>query len=217
VTISKFEKKALETVESALDGRIGVAEAAHALLPFLRMQPDFTLREDFDLIRAVASETDHLPIGRVRELWHTDSLREKDRELVRYDALWHEQMVSACQRIRRMLLLRKLVVNRHLNVAERQSIRPVRRKEVVAILRSLMSATSVFPAEGCEGIAFEGASIGLMSSGAQLILSRNDPIQPQTIAERRVERYDNVEAAIEAFIDHEWRDGIDGIALEPTT
>jgi len=217
VTISRLEEQAFETVESALGGRIGVAEAANALLPFLRMHPDFASKEDFDLIRAIASETDHLPIGRVRELWDTDSLLEKDRELARCDGLWQEQVRSACERIRRTLLLRKLVVNRHLNVAERRSIGPVRRQEVVAILRSLMLATSVFPTEGREGVAYEGASIGLVSSGAQIILSRNDPIRPKTIAERRIERYENVEAAIEAFINYEWRDGIDGIPLEPIT
>lgn len=214
VTIPRIEEQALETVESALDGQISTVEAACALLPLLAMTRDLVSDEDFDLLRAIESETDHLPIGRVREHWHPDSLQEKDRELARYEGFLHEQMISTCQHIRRTLLLRKLVIDRHLNVAERRVVVPVRRQEVAAILRSILRADSVFPAAGREGIAYEGATIGRISSGVQITLSRNDPVHPQVIADRRVEHYDDLDTAIEAFIDWEWSEGIDGVLIE---
>jgi hypothetical protein len=216
MTNNQSEERALETVDSALDGRIGIVEAAHALLPLLRMNSDLASQDDFNLIRAVESETDDLPIGQVRDHWHPDSLIEKDREIARSDGLWRKPMMLARQRIRRTLLLRRLVRNRHLNVAERQIVGSVRRHEVLAILRSLLIANSVFPPEGREGFVYEGASIGLVSSGAQIMLSRADVIHPQRIAERRIERYEDLDAAVEAFVDLEWSQGIDGIPIEPS-
>ncbi|MGA9673334.1 MAG: hypothetical protein WBQ94_29355 [Terracidiphilus sp.] len=181
------------------------------------MDSDLASKEDLDLICGIASETDDLPTGRVREHWHPDSLREKDCELARCEELWHEKMLLTCKRIRRTLLLRKLVVNRHLDVAERQFVGLVRTREVAAILRSLVLADSVFPAEGREGFAYEGVTIGRVSCGAQIIFSRTHALHPQSIAERRVERYEDLDAAIQAFIDHEWGEGIDGIPIEPTS
>jgi hypothetical protein len=218
MAVNRSAERALETVESALGGRIGMVEAAHALLPLLRMNSDFASQDDFDLIRAIESETDDLPIGRrVREHWHPNSLREKDRELVRCEGLWHEQMESACQRIRRMLLVRMLVLNRHLSVAERQLLGPVQKREVASILRSILRGDGVFPAEGREGFAYEGVIIGRVSSGAQITHSRTYADRPQIIAERRVEHYGSLDAAIEAFIDCEWAEGIDGVPIiEPS-
>jgi len=213
--MNRLEEKALEIVESALAGRTGVIEAAHSLLPILRMNADLAPQEDFDLMRAIESETDDLPVGRVREHWHPDSLREKDLEIARCEGIWHELVISNCQRLRRTLLLRKLIVDGHLNVAERELVIPVRRQEVAAIIHSILRADSVFPAKGREGFAYEGATIGLVSSGAQITYSRNHPVHPQLVAGRRVERYEDLDAAVEAFIDCEWRKGIDGIPIEP--
>lgn len=189
-------------------------ETAHILLPVLSRYSDLVSPEDFDLIRAIESETDHLPIGRVRQLWHPDSLQEKDREIARCESFWHEQMKSTCRRVRRALLLRKLVVNRHLNVAERALVVPVQRKEVATIVSSILHASSVFPEEGREGVAYEGTTIVRTTSGVQIVLSHSHPIHPRIIVERRVMRYGSLDEAIEAFIDYEWSKGIDGILLD---
>jgi hypothetical protein len=215
--MNRSEAQALETVEFALDGRMSIVESAHALLPLLAMNSDLASLEDFNLIRAIESETDDLPIGRVREHWHPDSLREKDRELARCERLWRERMISMCQRLRRTLLLRKLIVDRHLNVAQRQIVAPVRRQEVVVILCSILREDSVFPAEGREGLAYEGATIGRLSSGAQITHSRSYASHPQMVAEHRVYHYEDLDAAIEAFIDSEWSGGIDGISIEASS
>ena len=102
----------------------------------------------------------------------------------------------------------------HLSVTERQFVVPVRRQEVVAVLRSILQADSVLPAKGRDGIAYEGAIIGQVSFRAQITLSRNGPVHPQTIVECRAEHYDDLNAAIEAFIDCEWSKGIDGVLIE---
>lgn len=83
----------------------------------------------------------------------------------------------------------------------------------MAILHSILREDSVFPAEGREGLAYEGATIGLFSSGAQITHRRTHPLHPETVAERRIDNYNDLEAAIEAFIDSEWNKGIDGLSI----
>lgn len=216
VTINQFEERGLQMVQSVLDGQTGAVEAAYTLRALLLMNPDLATQEDCKLMTAIVSETDHLPIGPVREHWHPDSLREKDREIARCDAHWHEQMVSACQCIRRTLLVRKLVVKRHLNVSERQLVGFVVRQEVKPMLRSLLLTDSVYPDEGREGFDYEGTILGRVSSGAQVIHCRTHAVHPQTVSERRIEHYRDLDAAIEALIDYEWSEGIDGIPIRPS-
>jgi hypothetical protein len=211
MAIQREEERGLQTVQAVLDKQMSILEAAHGLLPLLQMNPALASQDDFNLVRAIASETDDLPIGRLRELWHPDSLAEKDREIKRLERLWHEQVLSACERIRRMLLLRKLVLDRHLSLSERHIVGVVARQEVVAILKSLLLTEGVFPIEGREGFGYEGTFVGRVSSGAQLIRTRTYPANPHAVAEHRVDHFQNIDAAIEAFIDCEWNNGIDGI------
>jgi hypothetical protein len=45
------------------------------------------------------SESDHLPIGAVRELWNPQVLLEKDREIANMEAQWKYRVVAACKAI----------------------------------------------------------------------------------------------------------------------
>lgn len=212
--MNRPEEQALKIVESALAGSITAIHAAHAIRPFLTQHAEFIEQRDIDLIRAIESESDALPTGREREHWHPDSLREKDREMERCARIWQEAMMNACQRIRRILLLRKLIIHLHLNVAERRHVIPVRKSEVLNVIRAIMQADGVFPAEGKHGAAYEGAVLERMQNGARIVLSRTDPIHPEKIVERRVDNYDDLNIAIERFIHIEWSKGIDGIEIE---
>lgn len=205
------EERGLQIVQEVMDGQMSILEAAHRLLGPLQINPALASQDDFDLIRGIDSEVDDLPIGQVRELWHPDSLAEKDHEIKRLESLWREPMLSACERIRRTLLLRKLVLSRHLSVPERRMVGVVARQEIASVLKSLLLADGYFPLEGCEGFGYEGASLGKVSSGVQLIRTRTYAAAPQTVAERRVDHFQDPDAAIEAFIDCEWNEGIDGI------
>jgi len=196
-----------------LGEEMSILEAAQDLWALLRVNPALASQSDFDFMRAISSETDDLPIGRVREHWHPDSLSEKDHEIRRLESLWREQMLRACERIRRILLLRKLVLDRHLSVSERPILGAVARQEVAAIVKSLLLADTVFPIEGREGFGFEGAFLGLTSSGIQLVSSRTYATNPRVVAERRVVHFKDIDTATEAFINSEWINGIDGIPL----
>jgi hypothetical protein len=47
----------------------------------------------------------------------------------------------------------------------------------------------------------------------QIIWERAYPWDPFTVAERRTETFEELDAAVEKFIDSEWKAGIDGVKL----
>ncbi len=51
------------------------------------------------MVIAIESETDDLPIGKVRSEWDEHALAEKYGEIERCEALWRESMKGACERI----------------------------------------------------------------------------------------------------------------------
>jgi len=93
------DREIVQRVAEALDGQTGVIDAARILLPLLRRLPGLPSEEDFNLIRATVSETDDLPLGRVREHWDPAVLARKDRETARCESLWRVQFRGACERI----------------------------------------------------------------------------------------------------------------------
>ena len=95
----RARERSLQIARSILDMRIGILEGVRALLPLLHSDPDFASQEDCNLFQGVASETDDLPIGKVRIEWHPDYLPEKDQEIARCEDLWRDQIRSACERI----------------------------------------------------------------------------------------------------------------------
>jgi len=48
---------------------------------------------------AIESETDHLPLGPVRQYWAKDSLTKKDDEIHAVDLFYREQALTAAQNI----------------------------------------------------------------------------------------------------------------------
>jgi hypothetical protein len=92
-------ERSLQIVHFILDRRIGILEGVHALLPLLHSDPGIASQDDYNLFRGIESETDDLPIGKVRKEWHPDYLPEKDQEIARCEDLWRGQIRSACERI----------------------------------------------------------------------------------------------------------------------
>jgi hypothetical protein len=101
-----------------------------------------------------------------------------------------------------------------LNVSERHIVGAVSRQEVAAIVKSAFLTDGIFPSEGREGYGYEGTFLGRLSSGAELVRSRTYATNSQAGAERRVDHFQDIDAAIEAFIDCEWNKGIDGVPFK---
>lgn len=95
---SRERKGVLSIAQSVLSVRLQVIEAAWAIYPFVDSVPEL-FGEDWRIFSAVRSETDHLPLGELRELWHPDVLPVKDAEFARCQERWREQVRAACERI----------------------------------------------------------------------------------------------------------------------
>lgn len=81
-----------------LEGRLSALEAAVELAPFERNVP-VELREILTDMVAVSSETDAIPFGARRELWHPDVRAREDEKHDRAQA-WAEPMVrAACEKL----------------------------------------------------------------------------------------------------------------------
>lgn len=79
-----------------LKGRLGVIETARAMLP-LAYWTKVEGEPEFLLFRAIASETDDLPVGDVREHWATDALEREDLRIEAAEEFWREKALSAAE------------------------------------------------------------------------------------------------------------------------
>jgi hypothetical protein len=64
-------------------------------------------RDEFRAFILVDCETETLPVGRVRELWHSDVLDEQDREIARAEELYREHIEKACRKVIELYRLRE--------------------------------------------------------------------------------------------------------------
>lgn len=97
--LTRDREKMRHIAQAVLDGQTSVIEAARIMLPLLHRSPALASQEDFNFIRGIDSETDDLPVGRVRELWAPLALASKDREIAQCESLWRDQFRAACERI----------------------------------------------------------------------------------------------------------------------
>ncbi|WP_369059804.1 hypothetical protein ABOZ73_00340 [Caulobacter sp. 73W] len=97
--MDQFLRTALISITTDfLEGRISPLEAAIALAPFEDdVAPE--LRECIADMVLVSSETDAIPVGSRRDLWHPD-VRAREDEKHDSAQAWAEPMVRAtCQRL----------------------------------------------------------------------------------------------------------------------
>ena len=79
-----------------LNGAIGIVAGAREIA---RMQFVSTTQYDRDVLVfvGIASESDHLPLGEIRQQWAPEALRVKDEELQSYEARVRERAFRACE------------------------------------------------------------------------------------------------------------------------
>jgi len=92
-------RRAQQITQEVVNRQMGAVEAAYVLLPILHRHPELATQDDLNLVIAIGSETDDLPLGSVRELWDPNALIEKDREIARCNELWGDKLRGVCGRI----------------------------------------------------------------------------------------------------------------------
>ena len=93
------QQRVVEVASAILRGELGVIEGSR-LLCALRFRVS-TLDHDPDFLPFVGidSETDHLPIGEVRQLWASDALVRLAPEIQAAEDHWRQWAFTAAQRL----------------------------------------------------------------------------------------------------------------------
>lgn len=99
----KHRRKVRALAQRIIDGKVGIIEGSRQILLY---QTWLHAREDetFDVFRAIDSETGHLPIGKVRDHWSPDALKEKDKEIKEVEDFYRESAIRAAIRVREKYL-----------------------------------------------------------------------------------------------------------------
>ena len=120
----------------------------------------------------------------------------------------------------REALLEKLLVSLHLSVPERQTLgtTPIDAEEIAVVVKRLLERNGVFPSHATSWkpgeTVFEGFFLVKHQDGTVTMnWQRSNPVRPTELADRGSAKFDDVDAAITAFIQREWSNGIDGIPL----
>ncbi len=84
MNISAKEKNELiNTLNMIISEKINMLEGVRNIV-HLRHNADLKDKEIFDYFIAIDSETDHIPLGKAREHWNKDALKNIDAELDEY-------------------------------------------------------------------------------------------------------------------------------------
>jgi hypothetical protein len=110
-------------------------------------------------------------------------------------------------------LIDRLITTGHLNVPDRKSLAHLGRNEVFAAVRVRLERDGFFPPNaGIEGWVYEGPFIRRSENRRYVgINQRSRACDPRVVAETAQRSFDDIEAAVNWYIDAEWGSSIDGI------
>ena len=91
--------KARNIARAFLAGESEPSEACLLLAPYTYWNAELFSEPDRLLIKVVTSETDALPVGKLRENWHPDYLPAKLEQLAKYDAKIRSDVRDVCERL----------------------------------------------------------------------------------------------------------------------
>jgi hypothetical protein len=93
-----LSSKIVATAQAVLAGELGIIAGARRLCG-LGHEIGADRDSDFTFFVGLDSETDHLPIGEVRQHWNVEALREKDAEIAQAEAFYRERAFEKCRRL----------------------------------------------------------------------------------------------------------------------
>jgi hypothetical protein len=97
-TVEEQRREMIRVARRILDGTVGIVAGARQLT---RLRFPSRTENDSDILVFIGidSESDHLPIGDVRQHWNPDALLVKDAELTDYEARVRERAFEACRNL----------------------------------------------------------------------------------------------------------------------
>ena len=95
-------------MKAFLAGNAGAAETCLAISRGTYHDSTLLSEEDIKLLKAVGSETDDLPVGKLRDNWHPHFLPAKLEHFARYEATIEEDVKNLWQRLLDAMKARKV-------------------------------------------------------------------------------------------------------------
>ena len=97
-TVDEQRKAMVLVARRILDGSTGIVAGARELHS-LRFPSRAETDKDILIFVGIDSESDHLPLGEVRQHWSVKALKAKDAELQAYEARVRDRAFAACQNL----------------------------------------------------------------------------------------------------------------------
>lgn len=95
--VASVRKLVGDTAQSMLSGKLSFLEGARSLSSLRHEAAILHDDADFMVFVAISSETDVLPIGKVRQFWSHDALEKLDTEIIEAE-LWAKKLGGdACE------------------------------------------------------------------------------------------------------------------------
>jgi hypothetical protein len=98
LTMPSKKEEIVLIAKSLLKQQIGIVEASRILIR-LRYEAQLEDEENLNIFRAIDSETDHLPIGLLRENYSSTKLVEVDEEIKKCDEFYEKLVENACKNL----------------------------------------------------------------------------------------------------------------------
>lgn len=93
-------RDALNMARSVLNNEIGIIEGCIALARFAHeVVPNWSSDPDFVVFGVIASDTDHLPFGQVRDRWSSAGLAKADAEIEAITERHRVEVRQACENV----------------------------------------------------------------------------------------------------------------------
>ncbi len=93
------QQQVVAVATSILQGELGIIEGSRRLSDLQSRVTSLDHDPDFLPLVGIDSETDHLPLGEVRQHWAADALAEKDIEIRAAEAFYRAAAFAACERL----------------------------------------------------------------------------------------------------------------------
>jgi len=99
---NRLRVQILHVAKELIGGRLGVIAASRELSR-LRHDVEPQLAEILLTFTGIDSETDTLPIGKVRKEWNRDALERKDQEIAEAERFYRDSAMNAAAKLVRLL------------------------------------------------------------------------------------------------------------------
>jgi hypothetical protein len=88
-----------------LSGEAGAIATARKMTPYLHLVESerADLAEAMEILVGIDSETDALPIGRVRDMWHPSTAAVEDTKVKHAEEIYHKDVAAVCNEVLRIL------------------------------------------------------------------------------------------------------------------